>query len=407
MNLLVITTYYQPDGGPSAPLYAMLCEALVRRGCNVTVIAAVPHYPTGRVLENFKGWRACRSVENDVEVIRVPVPSLDRSNLVFRMIQFLCFQVGACLLGLRRGFDVLLVSNPALEAGLPFAVLAVLRRKPAVFSVHDVYPDAGVTLGIFRHRAVIAMVAAMERFCLYHSARVRILSESFVGGLKALGTPDEKMVLIYDWVDTNLVRPLPRKNSFSQTHNLDDRFVVLYAGNLGLSQGLDTVLKAARHLKDKSDVLFLFVGDGAGRSQLQAEAAGMSNVHFLPYQSREHLPEMLASADVSLVVLKRGIGSISLPSKLFSILASGRPVLASVDENSDTCKLIHSSQAGLCVEPENPEQLADAILSLRDDPSRREKMGLDGRTWAEKYHSPQSAAEQFEQLFAYVMRGKK
>lgn len=403
MKYLVITLYYLPDGGPSAPLFAMLCQALVKKGHDVTVISSVPHYPSGRVPVEFAGWKVRRTDENGVKVIRVPVPSLDRANLALRLWQFVCYQVGVTLVGLSLDYDALLVCNPALEVGIPFAVLSVLRRKPAIFSVHDVYPDAGVTLGIFRHRAVIAMVAAMERFCLYHSARVRILSESFVGGLKALGTPDEKMVLIYDWVDTNLIRPLPRKNSFSRTHNLDDRFVVLYAGNLGLSQGLDTVLKAARHLKDKSDVLFLFVGDGAGRSQLQAEAVGMSNVHFLPYQLREHLPEMLACADISLVVLKQGIGSISLPSKLFSILASGRPVLASMDENSDTCKLVHSSQAGLCVEPENPMQLADAILSLRDDPLRRAQMGENGRNWAEQHHSPQSAAERFEQLFLEVL----
>jgi colanic acid biosynthesis glycosyl transferase WcaI len=141
--------------------------------------------------------------------------------------------------------------------------------------------------------------------------------------------------------------------------------------------------------------------------QLEEQAVGMGNVRFLPFQPRERLPEVLASADISLVVLKRGIGSASLPSKLFSILASGRPVLASVDGNSDAWKLVDSSEAGLCVEPERPEQLADAILSLRGDPSCREKMGHNGRTWAEKYHSPQSAAEQFEQLFAYIMRGRK
>ena len=225
MKLLVITTYYLPDGGPSAPLYAMLCEALVRRGHNVTVIAAVPHYPSGRVPANFRGWRVQRNMQKGVEVIRVPVPSLQRANLVLRMMQFLCFQVGAALIGLREGYDVLLVSNPALEAGLPFAVLAVLRRKPAIFSVHDVYPQAGVALGIFRHRVVIAMVAALERFCLNYAGRVRILSESFAAGLKALGTPENKLALIYDWVDTDLIQPLPRQNHFSHEHDLQIRLV--------------------------------------------------------------------------------------------------------------------------------------------------------------------------------------
>jgi colanic acid biosynthesis glycosyl transferase WcaI len=221
--------------------------------------------------------------------------------------------------------------------------------------------------------------------------------------MKALGISGDRLELIYDWVDIDLIQPMPRTNSFSQEHGLDGHFVVLYAGNLGLSQGLDTVLDAARKLANDPEIVFLFVGDGAGRQRLVSSASGLNNVCFLPFQPRERLSEVLASADLSLVVLKQGIGSSSLPSKTFSILASARPVLACVDQGSDTWNLIQRSQSGLCVVSENATLLADAILAMKKDPDRGTQMGMNGRVWAEKYHSPQAAAEQFERLLASAM----
>jgi colanic acid biosynthesis glycosyl transferase WcaI len=128
---------------------------------------------------------------------------------------------------------------------LPFLYYVNLRHKPAIFSVHDVYPDVGVTLGVFRNKYIIEAIASLERYCLNHSRIVRILSESFRPGLRNLGTPDSKMALVYDWVDTDLIQPLSRDNHFAQVNDLKDRFVVLYAGNIGLSQGLENVLTAA------------------------------------------------------------------------------------------------------------------------------------------------------------------
>jgi putative colanic acid biosynthesis glycosyltransferase WcaI len=405
MRILMIVPYYAPDLGPSAPLFTMLSVGLVRRGHKVTAIAAVPHYPTGQVPVDYRKSRIQRSIEDGVEVARIPIPSVDRSNLSKRLFQYICYQVGATWDGLHRQYDVVFCANPALWVWLPFASLAVFRRKSAIFSVHDVYPDVGVTLGVFHHKALIKAVAGLERYCLKHAEMVRILSESFRPGLRVLGVPDSKMVLIYDWVDTDLIRPMSCNNAFALEHNLTGQFNVLYAGNLGLSQGLENVLTAAEQLSAYQDIKFVFVGDGSGREQLviEAEKRQLANVRFMPFQPRSRLPEVLATADVSLVILRRGIGSGSLPSKVFSILASGRPILASVDEACETWDLVERAQAGLCVPPENPSELAEAILALRRDQGLRERLGRNGRSWAELYHSPQSAAEQFEKLLLEVV----
>jgi colanic acid biosynthesis glycosyl transferase WcaI len=404
MRFLFVTTQYAPDGGPAAPLFQMLCEALQKRGHSITVIAAVPHYPSGQVPPAFrKGWLT-HSLENGVRVVRVRVPSLNRDRLTRRLLLFALYQLGGAIAALTERCDAVLVANPALETGLPFFVLRTLRRKPTIFSVHDVYPEVGVQLGIFRHKPVISLIAWSEKFCFRRSAYVRILSESFADSLQAMGVPEPKTRLIYDWVDTDLIRPLPRQNAFAAEHNLNDKFVVMYAGNIGLSQGLEHVLSAAQQLAGQTDIQFVLVGDGAAREALlqQAQTMQLSNVLFLPFQPRPRLPEVLASADISLISLQPNIGTGSLPSKSFSILASGRPALAIVDQHTATAALISRAQAGLCTPPADVPALVAAILQLKNDSARRQAMGGRGRAYAEQHHSPHGAALQFEALFQEI-----
>ncbi len=400
MRILSIGSYYEPDLGPSAPINTMLCRNLVQLGHQVTILTMVPHYPSGRVPPAYRGKWASKSIENGVEVIRVGLPSVDRTNLVQRLWQFVCYQVGATLAGLGKKYDVVMAASPSLIMWLPFAVFVTLPRKPAVYSIFDVYPSVGVTLGIFRNKAVIAFVSGLEKFCLKNARVVRTISESFKPELRAMGVPDEKMALVYDWVDTDLIKPLPHDNSFAREHDLTGRFVVLYAGNVGLSQGLEHVLTAAEKLTAEKDITFVIVGEGASREHLMAEAERrqLRNVKFIPFQPRQRLPEVLASADISLISLQRGIGLGSLPSKTFSILASGRPIVACIDEESETRSLIERAEAGLCVPPEDPQSLVNAILSLKNDKDLRQRMGRNGRLWAEAHHSPQAGAKKIEKI---------
>lgn len=377
----------------------MLCQELVRRGHQVTVLTAVPHYPSGRVTQAYRGFKVQRTVENGVQVIRVPLPSVDRSNLGQRLFQFLAYQIGAVLAGWKIDCDVFISITPSLEIWLPFVYFSVFRDKPVVYSVHDVYPDSGIQLGIFRHKSIIKAITYLEQGCAKRAGIVRILSQSFAEGIKRLGVSEARIRLIYDWVDTDLITPLPRANPFAIEHSLDRNFIVLYAGNLGFSQGLETVLETARMLVDE-DVQFVFVGEGAAKESLISMAASyqLRNVTFLPFQPRTRLPEVLATANVSLVILRQDMGFNSLPSKTLSILASGRPIIASIDPGSDTWDLVERSRSGVCIPPEDPIRLKEAILNLRENSTLCEKMGQRGRQYALLHHSPKAAAEAFEKI---------
>jgi len=406
MQILIITPNYNPDLGPSAPLFTMLSESLVQRGHAVTVITAVPHYPSGKVPSEFQGKWFWKSGENGVNVIRVYLPSVRRQSLSQRLLQFMAFQFGATLAVIGKQYSAVIVANPALQVWLPFFWAVILRRKPAIFSVHDVYPDVGIKLGIFKAKFLISVVSWLERYCLDHATFVRILSDSFTPSLRKMGVPESKTSLIYDWVDTALVHPLAHDNQFSQQYGLCTQYVILYAGNIGLSQGLEHILSAAELLADHQDIQFVFVGDGTGRETLQTltKQKGLYNVQFIPFQPRLRLPDVLASANISVVILKQGIGTTSLPSKIFSIMASGRPILISVDEESESWTLIKSADAGIWVPPEDPVQLANAILLLKQDTALANRLGQNGRMWAEQHHSAQNAAEQFEKLLNQAIK---
>ncbi len=401
MKILIIASYYIPDGGPAGQLYKLLCEALSQRGHQVTVLTSVPHYPSGRVPKEFRGKWIFRTTENGVNVVRVSLPSVNRSNLLARMVQFISFQLNAIIACFWEKYDVVLTHSPAIESLFPYIYYSILRRKPAIYSVHDVYPDVGIKLGIFRNKLVINAVATMEQVCLNNSAKVRILSSSFLAGLQKLNVNQDKIALIYDWVDTDAIRPLPKINMFSQEFGLTNSFIVAYAGNLGLVQGLDTILDAAKILLSNKEITFVFVGDGSNRIQLfeKAKRLELSNVLFIPYQPIERMSEVLSSVDVVLVSLSKGTGFGALPSKTYSIMASGRPIIACLDPGSEAWDLVERSKAGICIEPENPEQLANAIMKLKSDVQLRNEYGENGRKYVEMNHSPEKAAEQFEALF--------
>lgn len=400
MRILVVTPFYAPDLGPSSPLVTMLAEDLAALGHQIVVLAAVPHFPTGFVPDEYRHFYWQLDNCNGVQVYRVWVPSGNRNKFYHRLLTFFVYQTLSTLIGLRCTYDAIIVTNPALETGLPFAVLSVIRRKASIFCVWDVYPEVGIRLGVFRHKAIISIVKAMEDFCLHQAKMIQVLSPEFRTTLLHRGIPKQKIEHIAPWLDTEFHRPLPRYNEFSSEFKLDDRFVVMYAGNIGLSQGLESVLQAAQILASYPHIHFVFVGDGTHRVHLEnwAQQMALVNVSFIPFQPRERLPYVLASADVALIPLKKGIGQDSLPSKSFPVLASGRPILAAVEQESELGQLVQRANAGICIEPENAEQMAAVIYKFSQSPQMCAQMGEQGREYAVRDHSRKAAALKFEKL---------
>jgi colanic acid biosynthesis glycosyl transferase WcaI len=409
MRILLLSTYFKPDIASTGVLMTQLAEELVRLGHHLTVVASMPHYDGNRIWSEYRGKLYVRESFNGLDVRRVYlyVPQ-HKGNLLGRLLNYVTFNSLSVVVGALAGqYDVVLTPSPPLTNGLAAFLLSRLRRVPYVYNVQDIYPDVAIRLGVLTNPRVITFFKAMERFVYSKAAAVSVISDGFRRNLLAKGVPPEKVHTVPNFMDPNFVRPLPRHNRFSREQGLDDRYVVLFAGNVGLSQGLEFVLEAARLLSDKPDILFLIVGNGAAKAGLvkQAEEIELTNVRFLPFQPHEVVPELYAASDLCLVPLRRGITQDSVPCKVYTIMAAGKPLVAAVDEGSDTWQFVQEAGCGLLVPPEDPEVLARAILDLYRDRAFGEAMGLRGRERVEQEFTPQAAARKYAELLEQVVTG--
>ena len=411
MKILLLTAYFPPDTGSAAHLFYELGRAFVERGHGVTVLTGMPGYHALGPLEKYKGKRRIKEDMEGMEVVRVAMPQLPRHLMVGRALwQFggawALFLAG---LGLPKA-DAAIVYSPPLPLGLTAWGLKKLQGLPFILNVQDLFPQSIIDLGLLRNRWLIRFFEEMERFVYRRANIITVHSEGNREHVmrKLDKGQAEKVKVIPNWVDVHFIQPGPRMNWFREAHGLGDAFVVSFAGVLGYSQDLDVVLDAARILKDggwSSEILFLIVGDGVERPRLEAKARqmGLNNVRFLPMQPREKYPAVLHASDIGLATLHAEVRTPVVPSKILSIMAAGRPVVAAMNLDGDGPRLIAEARCGLCVPPEDPRALAEAILQLYHDASLREELGCNGRRYVEKYLSLEACVERYEQLLRQVI----
>ncbi len=400
MRILVITPYYAPDLGPSAPLITLLCEQLAKAGHSICVITAVPHYPSGKVDSEYQKKVFHREVRNSVEVRRVWVPGGDRRSFFHRSFVFLVFQILSVFAGYSANPDRIIITNPAIETYLPFKFLRKSGKIPVLLFVWDLYPDVGIHLGLFKNPVIAWFVKKIEDDCLKDSTWIQVFSESFADKLSMRGVNKENIHIVIPWVDPVFFDPVDGENPFALSHSFSGHFVVMYAGNMGYSQALEDLIYAANELRGFSTYLFVFVGEGNNKSHLVSlsNAFHLDNIRFLPYQDISILPQVLTSADIQFVSQKPGIIDDSIPSKLFPLMASGKAILMNTLPESDAAKILQAAGAGICVPPGEIGQLVDAIVSLSNNTSQRLEMGRKAREFAIQYCHPQTASDRIETI---------
>jgi colanic acid biosynthesis glycosyl transferase WcaI len=289
-----------------------------------------------------------------------------------------------------------------LTLGLAGHSIAKARGAAYVFNIQDVFPDVVIELGILKNPALIKLARSIEKRCYKKADRITVLSEDLRANISRRTDPS-KVRVIPNFVDTETIVPDNSDNSYRQEHGLGGKTVVMYAGNVGMSQSLDLMIAAAVASQDDPDLVYVINGGGAARKDLEVKARGLSNVVFVDSQPIARLPELLAAGDIHVVLLKRGLARSSVPSKTFSILAAGRPFVASVDTGSEIASIAHRSGAGLAVPPEDAEAFTKAVLQLAGDPEERVEMGRRGRGFVEQWASPAAVAENYEELFKECM----
>jgi colanic acid biosynthesis glycosyl transferase WcaI len=409
MRILIYSYNYHPEPIGIAPLMTELAEGLARRGHDVRVVTAMPNYPERRVYPDYRGKFYCTETCNGVTVQRSWVWIKPKPRLIDRVLLDASFVTTSLVQALRGPRpDIILLTAPPLPVSVPVALLGFLYSCPVVLNLQDILPEAAIQLGILKNKGMIRVFEALEQFAYRNATAISVITDKFTENLQSKGVRLSKMICIPNWVDVRFIRPLNRENNaFRAANGLDGKFVVLYSGNIAHSQGIETVVKAAAHLRHKPDIQVVIVGEQTALDQLRdrCEAEGMSldNVTLLGFQPRETLPTMLAAANVSLIVQKRNVISFNMPSKTQVLMASGRPIVASIPNTGAAAEAMERAQAGFVVEPEDDAALATAVLDLYNNPQKAETMGNNGRRYALDNYSFDQSLNRYEELFANLV----
>lgn len=406
MKLVVITPHFTPDVAPTGTVVTRIVEELAELDHSIEVITSFPWYRDHRLEPGYGGKLSRREDTPWGAIKRLhPFPTSDKKNILGRAASFAGFSAIAAAVGARGPHvDAVLAVSPPLTLALDGWLVAKARRAPFVFNVQDVFPDIAIELGVLKNKRLIRAAHALERFCYNRSDAVTVLSEDLRKNVVEKIGEGSKVHVIPNFVDTTHIRPLERENQYRKEFGLEGKTVVMYAGNVGLSQSLNLMLDAAVACQHDDSIRFVINGRGAARSDLETRAGGLDNLLFVDPQPFERLPEVLAAADIHVVVLKKGLARASVPSKTYSILAAGRPVVASVDAGSEIARLVGSSSAGLAVPPEDAEAFTKAIRTLVEAPEERDRMGAAGRLFVEVWASPGAVARAYQDLFGSLSR---
>ncbi len=409
MRFVVVTPHFAPDVAPTGNVMTRLVHELAERGHGIEVITSLPWYRDHRVEPTFEGRLVRYEDIRWGRIIRLhPFPASDKRALIQRAAAFAAFSLMAAGLGSRgTKVDGVLAVSPPLTLGLAGRAIATARRAPFVFNVQDVYPDVAAELGVLKEGRLLGAIRRLERYCYERSDAVTVLSEELQDNVRGKTSAPGKVRVIPNFVDTTAIAPLGSDNGYRREFGLEGKTVVMYAGNVGLSQSLEIVLEAAGALAHEEDVVFVVNGQGARREELEKQARGLGNVRFVDMQPVDRLPEVLASGDIHLVPLKKGLARSSVPSKTYSILAAARPLIASVDRGTEVARLVERSGAGVAVPPEDAEALTKAIRQLLESPEERARMGEAGRHFVEAWASPAAVAQAYEDLFLELGRSSR
>jgi colanic acid biosynthesis glycosyl transferase WcaI len=400
MRIIILNQFFYPDHSATSQLMTDLAESLVEQGVCVTALAGRGRYNGGERLAAYEEHKG-------VKIERAWATSFGKDSLLGRLADYLSFYLGACwkLLRLPKHDMIMALTTPPLIS-LVALLIGRLRGMRVLALVQDVYPDVAVALGALKSDSLMARVLdRLNRLALGRADRVIVLGECMRRLIAGKMAPQRhsRIDVIHNWADGAAIKPAPDgENPFLLEHQLGGKFVVLFSGNLGHVNEFQTVLEAALQLRERSDIVFLFIGEGARRQELAGfiEQHHLSNVRLLPYQPRELLHHSLAAGDVLLVTLAEGLAGLSVPSKTYAILAAGRPLLFVGDLQSDAARIVKENHCGAAVAAGESSLLARTLALWAADKTPLAEMGKRARALFEAQFSREIAVQAYVKTFA-------
>ena len=408
----MLSLVYGPDTVSTANMMTAVAHGLHDKGHDVTVLTSFPHYnPSAEVLRN-PNYRAnlprlfTDVNEDGVRVLRVYMP-LKGQRVWRRALDYVWFQALTLVIGLLKAGqqDVIFVPSPPITLGLNGFLLKNFLRGKMIYDVRELWPDAPVRMGLLKNKLWIRLAYVIEEFVYRHSVAITSIARSFNRDLVARSVPEEKLFFTPNFVDVGQMVPLAKANDFAREHGLEDKFVVFYAGNIGLSQGLELLVEVAKAFEKDEDVVILIIGDGAARPKLEQaiRSSGLQNIRLLPFQPFARIPQTYATADVSVSPMQFGFSYDTVPSKIYTAMASSRPVVAAAETDTETTSLLLESNGGIVVTPESVSEMVEAIRQLRSSPELAHQMGMNARQWVVDHYSKEAVIDSYDQVIRHVV----
>jgi len=407
VRVLVLTQYYDPEPIPKP---GDLARELKRRGHDVTVVTGFPNYPEGQLYPGFALRVLQRETRDGVNVLRGVVYPYHGPVSWRRVANYVSFVLSATVAAMRAGpFDVIYVWHPPLTIGIAAWLISRWHHAPFLYDVQDVWPESVAASGMSLPPAILRWMSLLERFVYAQAAHVLVKTDGARLNLMGKGVRDGMVSVLSQWVDAAaLQEPSPEARSHARREfGWGTKFIVLFAGNFGLVQGLDSVLEAAGRLSSGDQIRFVLIGDGVEKQRLveRARAAGLQDrLQFLDRVPADRIPPILAAADALLVTLKPSIlADLVIPLKIFSSLAAGRPLVVAAGGESE--RLVREIKAGVVAAPGDAVALADAVRRLKALPEdARASMGASGRAYARDHLTRERVIATYEDILARLAR---
>ena len=405
MRVLLLSMNFYPEPTGTGPVIANLARELKEIGHEVTIVAGFTYYPKRIVPESYRGKFMVEEEFEGMRCIRTWIYCGPETRAIDKILHHTSFSISSFFGALKTGKqDVIIAVSPPLFEGITGWIISKIKRAPMIFRIEDMLPDAAIIYNLITNKTQIRILKWIEKFIYKKSKKIIAICNGFVKNLREKQVPEEKIVLIPHWADVEHIFPMEKYNGFREAYGIEKQFLAVYSGNIGLSQGLEVILEAAKRLAHEKNIQFLIIGDGVQKKSLieKAEREKITNVKFLPVQPKEMLPKLLSAADVSLVTQKPNVLNINVPSKIFNIMASGRPMIVGVNPMSDAAEIVRNAKCGILVKAGDPDELAEAILQLYRNPELCERLGNNGRKYVQKHYSRKASIESYRQLLAEI-----
>ena len=404
MRILYFNRSFYPDIEATGQLMTDLCETLVKKGHEITVIAGQSYYSNN----DKKGFFLHRQNYKSIEIIRGNGSTFSKRFLLFRIINLSCYFLNAFIAGflIHKKPNLIVAGTDPPVLGLIGIFFAKLYKAKFIYYCQDIYPDVGIVTGKLTNPILNFLLNQINMLSFKMADKIVCIGEYMKNRIASKGIDESKITIIHNWADTKVLYPVSEdKNPFIEKYNLKKHFTIMYSGNIGLTQNLEKIIEVAKYFKAEPKIRFLLIGEGASKSDLQELIIkyDLSNVELLPYQPKEELKYSLSAPDIHLIPFEKGLSGIMVPSKVYNILSCGKPYIGWIERNSEINSIASKFKCGITVPPGNIRNMIRAINWAIKHPDKLKEMGLHGREAVIKYFDINASVDKFNKIICEVV----